>query len=91
MKSITSPGAPGSQAGSPSARMRWLLAALGVDLAAAALGFVLGMGFAQSAGAGLGMGLVAGFNGALFCTLVADWLMTRLARRRASAQAQAGR
>jgi len=27
------------------------------------------------------MGLVAGVNGALFCTLVADWLLTRLARR----------
>jgi hypothetical protein len=27
------------------------------------------------------MGLVAGVNGALFCTLVADWLLTRLVRR----------
>lgn len=91
MKTITSPATPGSPERRPSASVRWLLVALGVDLAAAVLGFVLGMGFAQSAGAGLGMGLVAGFNGALFCTLVADWLMTRLARRRASAQAQAGR
>lgn len=91
MKTITSPASPGKQATGRSTNLRWLLAALGVDLAAAVLGFVLGMGFAQSAGAGLGMGLVAGFNGALFCTLVADWVMTRLARRQASPAAQAGR
>jgi len=91
MKSITSPAAPVAAASRSAGGTRWLLAALGVDLAAAVLGFLLGMGFAQSAGAGLGMGLVVGFNAALFCTLVADWVMTRLARRGTARSLQAGR
>ncbi len=52
-------------------------------LAAAAAGFVLGFGFVRNAGGGAVMGLAAGLNGALFCTLLADWLLTRLFRRRA--------
>jgi hypothetical protein len=56
-------------------------AAVLVLLAAAALGFVLGFGFARSAGGGFWMGTAAGLNGALFCTLLADWVGTRLARR----------
>ena len=51
-------------------------------LGAAAAGFVLSFSFVQSARGGLWMGLAAGVNGALFCTLLADWLMTRLFRRR---------
>jgi hypothetical protein len=50
-------------------------------LASAAAGFVLGFGFAQSAGGGAVMGAAAGLNGALFCTLLADWLLARLFRR----------
>ncbi len=50
-------------------------------LASAAAGFVLGFGFVQNAGGGAVMGAAAGLNGALFCTLLADWLITRLFRR----------
>jgi membrane protein implicated in regulation of membrane protease activity len=60
----------------------WLIgAAVLVYLASAAAGFFLGFGFARNAQGGALMGLVAGINGALFCTLVADWLLTRLVRR----------
>lgn len=60
----------------------WLIgAAVLVYLGSAAAGFFLGFGFAHNAQGGSLMGLVAGVNGALFCTLVADWLLTRLARR----------
>lgn len=51
-------------------------------LLAAVAGFALGFMFVRNAQGGLLMGLVAGLNGALFCTLLADWVMTRLFRRR---------
>ncbi|MEY3251319.1 MAG: hypothetical protein RL227_292 [Pseudomonadota bacterium] len=50
-------------------------------LAAALAGFVLGFMFVRNAQGGAIMGLAAGLNGALFCTLLADWLLTRLFRR----------
>lgn len=53
-----------------------------VYLIVAVAGFLLGFGFVQNARGGLVMGLAAGLNGALFCTLLADWLLTRLLRRR---------
>jgi hypothetical protein len=60
----------------------WLIgAAVLVYLGTATAGFFLGFGFARNAQGGAFMGLVAGINGALFCTLVADWLLTRLFRR----------
>lgn len=60
----------------------WLIgAAVFIYLGSAAAGFFLGFGFARNAQGGALMGLVAGINGALFCTLVADWLLTRLFRR----------
>ncbi len=55
--------------------------ALLVHLASAAAGFLLGFVFVRNAGGGALMGAVAGLNGALFCTLLADWVLTRLARR----------
>jgi hypothetical protein len=51
-------------------------------LAAALGGFALGFVFVSNAQGGAIMGLAAGLNGALFCTLLADWLLTRLFRRR---------
>lgn len=50
--------------------------------AAAVLGAVLGYDFARQAGGGMVMALVAGANGALFSTLLADAVATRLTRRR---------
>lgn len=52
------------------------------------LGFVLGWGFGQRAGGpwGTWLAVVAAFNGALFCSLLADWLIERLpGARRAAA------
>ncbi len=61
----------------------WLLGtAVLVMLASALAGFVLGFGFVQNARGGAVLGVAAGLNGALFCTLLADWLLTRLLRRR---------
>ncbi len=61
---------------------RWaLLAAL--YLAAAVLGAWLGWGFGTSAGKGSALwGVVAGVNGALFCTMLVDAVVSRLLRRR---------
>lgn len=60
-------------------RPTWLLGATVLAyLASAVTGFVLGFGFVQNAGGGILLGLAAGLNGALFCTLLADWLLTRL-------------
>ncbi len=53
-----------------------------VYLASALGGFLLGFAFVQDARGGAVMGVAAGLNGALFCTLLADWLLTRLFRRR---------
>lgn len=61
------------------ARPTWLLAATVLAyLASAVTGFVLGFGFVQNARGGTLLGLAAGVNGALFCTLLADWLLARL-------------
>jgi hypothetical protein len=60
----------------------WLIGATVLAyLASAAAGFVLGFGFVQAAQGGAVLGTVAGLNGALFCTLLADWLLGRLFRR----------
>ncbi len=63
----------------------WLIGATVLAyLASAAVGFVLGFGFVQAAQGGAVMGAIAGVNGALFCTLLADWLLGRLFHRRRS-------
>jgi hypothetical protein len=59
-----------------------IVATVLVYLASAAAGFLLSFGFVQNAQGGAVMGVAAGLNGALFCTLLADWLLTRLFRRR---------
>jgi hypothetical protein len=51
-----------------------------VYLASAAAGFMLGFGFVRSVQGGSVMGAIVGLNAALFCTLLADWLLGRLFR-----------
>ncbi len=66
-----------------SNRPTWLLGATVLAyLASAITGFVLGFGFVQNAQGGTVLGLAAGLNGALFCTLLADGLLTRLLGQR---------
>jgi hypothetical protein len=60
----------------------WLIGAtVLVYLASAGAGFVLGFGFVRNAQGGAFLGAVVGVNAALFCTLLADWLLTRLVRQ----------
>jgi hypothetical protein len=56
--------------------------ALLFTLAAAAAGGVLSFDFARQAGGSFWMALLTGATGALFSTLLADALASRLARRR---------
>ena len=56
--------------------------ALLFNLGAAALGGVLGYDFAVQAGGSVAMALLTGTTGALFSTLLADALASRLSRRR---------
>jgi hypothetical protein len=56
--------------------------ALVLTLAAAALGGALSFDFARQAGGSFWMALLTGATGALFSTLLADALASRLARRR---------
>jgi hypothetical protein len=71
----TAPASPG--------RPTWLIGATVLAyLASAVAGFMLGFGFVQNAGGGTLLGLAAGLNGALFCTLIADGVLTRLLGRR---------
>ena len=56
--------------------------ALLLNVVAAALGGVLGFDFAVQAGGSFWMALLTGATGALFSTLLADALASRLARRR---------
>jgi membrane associated rhomboid family serine protease len=60
----------------------WLLLTALLYLAAGAVCGVLGYDFARQAGGGFGMALLAGANAALFGTLLADALASRLVRRR---------
>jgi hypothetical protein len=69
------------RSGAPGSTLR-IGAAVLVYLVVAVAGFLLGFGFVQNARGGIVMGVAAGLNGALFCTLLADWLLTRLWRRR---------
>jgi hypothetical protein len=50
-------------------------------LVSAAIGFRLGFDFVQNAQGGAVLGVVVGLNAALFCTLLADWLLSRLVRQ----------
>jgi hypothetical protein len=59
-----------------------LLLTVLVYLAAGAAGALLGFDFVRQAGGGFVMALLAAANGALFSTLLADALASRLLRRR---------
>lgn len=68
---------------STKGRPIWLIGTWVLVLLASALtGFLLGFGFVQNARGGAVMGVAAGLNGALFCTLLVDWVLTRVLRRR---------
>jgi hypothetical protein len=60
----------------------WLIGAtVLVYLASAAAGFMLGFDFVKNAQGGAVLGVVVGLNAALFCTVLADWLLGQLFRR----------
>ncbi len=60
----------------------WLIGAtVLVYLASAAAGFLLGFDFVQNAQGGAVLGVVVGLNAALFCTVMADWLLAALFQR----------
>lgn len=63
------------------------VAAAAALLGAAVVGFVLGWVFGQRAGGAWGtwVALAAALNGALFCSLLADWLIGRLPDARPAA------
>ncbi len=65
----------------PSLKPRIAVALL-LNVGAAALGGVLGYDFAVQAGGSVWMALLTAATGALFSTLLADALASRLARRR---------
>jgi hypothetical protein len=66
---------------SSSARTPWALL-VGLYLAAAVLGAWLGWRFGIEAGKGSALwGVVAGANGALFCTVLVDAVASRLLKR----------
>jgi hypothetical protein len=77
------PAMPVRPAAGPRAPTRRHLAAAAVIFVAAVLGFVLGWGFGLRAGGSWGtwLAVVTAFNGALLCSLLADWLIGRAAAR----------
>lgn len=75
------PAVPVKPAAALRAPTRRDLAAATVIFVAAVLGFVLGWGFGLRAGGSWGtwLAVVTAFNGALLCSLLADWLIGRTA------------
>lgn len=77
-----SPSSTTSSRSTASTPLLLIAATVLVYLASALGGFALGFAFVQDARGGVVMAVVAGLNAGLFCTLLADWLLTRLVRRR---------